>query len=486
LTDPTELRDDAPDRNAPERNAPDRRDEEETREAETTEPGFGVSVDLVREIEGYLDSARLDKVERAVTELHSADLADLLERLHPDDRNTVVGIIRPSLRIDAEVLTHLHEEVRDEVMSLLDAGEIAAALGELDSDDAFELIEGLDEDLRDEVLSFLPAADRLLVEEGLTYPEYSAGRLMQREFVAVPMFWTVGKTIDYLRANKDLPEDFYMIFTVDPRFHVAGGALLSRILRAKRSVKLSELMDDEIRTIPATTDQEEVAFLFRQYGLVSAPVVDDDGRLLGVVTVDDVVEVIDEEHEDDLLKLGGVQEADTYRAVLQTTRARFTWLIVNLVTAVVASGVIAIFEGTISQLVALAVLMPIVASMGGNAGTQTLTVTVRSLAMKELSGRNTRRLIVKELLVGTLNGAGFAVIGGAIAAAWFGDILLGAVIAMAMIITLIVAGLTGTLIPIALEKLKVDPAVASGIFLTTVTDVVGFFTFLGLAAIILL
>jgi magnesium transporter len=489
LTDPTELQDDAPPKGGggPRPLGPE--EEEAVRaepEAASTDNPYGVDDAMVKEIEGWLDEARLDKVERAVTALHSADVADVLEMLHPEDRVTVVGIIRPTLGIDAEVLTHLNEEVRDQILGLLDPEEIARALGELESDDALELIEGLDDDARVEILSHLPVADRMLVEEGLTFPEYSAGRLMQREVVAVPMFWTVGKTIDWLRAAKNLPDDFYQIFTVDPRHHIAGGASLSRIMRSKRSVRLADIMDAEIRTIPAAMDQEEVAYLFRQYGLVSAPVVDDDGRLLGVVTVDDVVEVIDEEHEDDLLKLGGVQEIDVYRAVLRTTRSRFTWLSVNLLTAVLASGVIAIFEGTIQQAVALAVLMPIVASMGGNAGTQTLTVTVRGIAMHELEGRAARKFVLKELAVGTLNGLGFALVGGAIAALWFGDILLGGVIGMAMVITLIVAGLTGALIPMALDKLKIDPAVASSIFLTTVTDVVGFFTFLGLAAVILL
>jgi len=493
LTDPTELDRDADLRPDDPQRPPPRpltaEEEEAVRgepDAATTENPYGVDDDTVREIEALLDEARLDRVEKAVTAMHSADLADLLEMLHPEDRTTVVGIIRPSLRIDAEVLLHLNEDVREQVMKLLSAEEIAQALAELDSDDALELIEGLDDDERVEILSHLPVADRLLVEEGLTFPEYSAGRLMQREFVAVPMFWTVGKTIDWLRAARELPDDFYQIFTVDPRFHVAGGASLSRIMRSKRSVRLADIMDGEIRTIPATMDQEEVAYLFRQYGLVSAPVVDDDGRLLGVITVDDVVEVIDEEHEDDLLKLGGVQEIDVYRAVLKTTRSRFTWLSVNLLTAVLASAVIAIFEGTIQQAVALAILMPIVASMGGNAGTQTLTVTVRGIAMHELEGRSARRFVLKELAVATLNGLGFAVIGGAIAAVWFSDWMLGGVIAMAMVITLIVAGLTGALIPMVLDKMKIDPAVASSIFLTTVTDVVGFFTFLGLAAIILL
>jgi len=450
------------------------------------EQGYGLPDELHREIEEALDAGDVGQVERLLGTLHLADLADLLERLHPDDRKTVVGIVRPTLRLDPDLLAYLSEDVRDELLTLLEPEELAAALAELDSDDAFAVIENLEGDRRREVLANLPALDRRWAEESLSFPEYSAGRLMAREFVAVPMFWTVGKTIDYLRVAENLPDEFYDIFVVDPRYRPTGDVRISKILRSKRSVRLADLVAEEIRTVPATMDQEEVAFLFRQYDLTSAPVVDDAGRLIGVITVDDIVDVINEEAEDDILKLGGVIEDDLYRDVIETSRARFAWLGVNLVTAVIASGVIAMFQSTIDQLVALAVLMPIVASMGGNAGTQSLTVVVRALATKELSDRNARRVMWKEMLVGCVNGLLFAAIAGAIAALWFGDMILGVVIGLAMIATLIVAGLSGALIPVVLEKVKVDPAVASGVFLTTVTDVVGFFTFLGLAAWILL
>ncbi len=449
---------------------------------------YGLSDELLAEVETALHDQRLEHVEALVGPLHSADVADLLEHLHPDDRRTVIGIIRPHLELDAEMLTYLDEEVRDEILALLDPSEIADALTELDSDDALGLIEGLDEDKREQVLDLLPLRARMLVEEGLTFPEYSAGRLMQREVVAVPMFWTVGKLVDYLRTAETVPEDFYLVYIVDPMHRPKGALLLSRMMRCKRSARLLDLIDpeDELRLIPATQDQEEVAFLFRQYGLVAAPVVDEAGRLIGNVTVDDVVNVIDEEAEDDLLKLGGVQTDDLYRAVLGTIRSRFSWLGVNLVTAVLASGVIAIFEGTIDQVVALAVLMPIVASMGGNAGTQTLTVAVRGIAMKQLTGRTARRVVWKESIVGLINGLLFALIVGVVASLWFGQWMLGVVIGLAMVITLLAAGLSGTVIPLALERMKVDPAVASAVFLTTVTDVIGFFAFLGLAAWILL
>ena len=455
-------------------------------EQASTENPYGLQDELQQQIEDALDDERLGDAERIVVQLHSADLADLLERLHPDDRRAIVGLIRPQLREDPEVLTYLNEDIRGDVLEQMAPAELAQALAELDSDDALDIIEELEEDERRSVLDSLPALDRRWAEEGLSFPEFSAGRLMQREFIAVPMFWTVGKTIDYLREAENLPDEFFDIFVVDPRYRPTGDVRISQILRSKRSVRLADLVDEEIRPVPAAMDQEEVAFIFRQYALTSAPVVDDAGRLIGVITVDDVVDVIDEEAEDDIYKLGGIQESDLYLDALNTSRSRITWLVVNLGTAILASAVIGLFEGAIDQLVALAVLMPIVASMGGNAGTQTLTVAVRALAMKELSGRNAARLVWKEILVGLFNGVLLALVTGLVAGVWFGEPMLGIVMAVAMVGTLIVAGLSGALIPLALERLKVDPAVASGVFLTTVTDVVGFFLFLGLAAAVLL
>jgi magnesium transporter len=328
---------------------------------------------------------------------------------------------------------------------------------------------------------------RAAVEEGLTFEEETAGRIMQREVVAIPQFWTVGKTLDYLRAlQSNLPEEFYDIFVVDPMYHVVGEVPLSAILRAARTDKLHELARDTIHTIAADTDQEDVAMRFRRDNLTSAPVVDDDGRLLGVVTVDDVVNVIDREAEEDVLKLAGLSRTDLYRAAFGTARSRFSWLFINLLTAILASAVISMFEASIDQIVALAVLMPIVASMGGNAGTQALTVAVRSLATNELSAVNAWRIIGKETLVGLLNGIAFAAITGVITWAWFADPLLGGVIAGAMIFNLIAAGLAGVGIPVLLNRIGIDPAVASTVFVTTITDVLGFFLFLGLAGIVLL
>ncbi|WP_225767023.1 magnesium transporter [Inquilinus sp. Marseille-Q2685] len=448
---------------------------------------YGLPPGFVQEIEEALDDHRLAEVEERLAPLHSADLAALLEALHPDDRRVVVGLIRVQLTTDAEALAWLNEDVRQEVLDLLGPQDVAAALQELDSDDALALIETLDEGGRDAVLANIPAEERRLLLEGLDFPEYSAGRLMQRELVAVPDYWTVGKTIDWLRTAEDLPDEFYSLFLVDAHGLPTGQLPLSRFLRGRRPAKLAELGLEDIHPIPAEMDQEEVALLFRRYGMVSAPVVDRNGKLLGVITLDDVVDVIDEEAEEDIFRLGGIgEQSDLYRDVAATTRSRFSWLFVNLLTAVLASSVIGLFEDTISKVVALAVLMPIVASMGGNAGTQTLTVAVRALAMRELTDSNAVRILWKEVLVGTINGLLFAAIAGGVVWLWFADPRLAVVIGAAMIINLLAAAFSGTVIPLALQRFGVDPAVSSGVFLTTVTDVVGFFAFLGLAALILL
>ncbi|WP_051341479.1 magnesium transporter [Azospirillum halopraeferens] len=454
------------------------------RAEEEDERPYGVDPEFVEEICELLRAGKRDAVRALLDDLHAADIADLLEQTGAEEREQLVGILRPGF--DAEVLSHLNTDLREEVVDLFEPGELAAAVAELDTDDAVDLIEDLDEDQQREILENLPADTRALVEENLTYEEYTAGRLMQRDLVAVPQFWTVGRTIDHLRASgDDLPEDFYSIFVVDPLHRVIGAVPLSRVLRHKRAVPISDLTTDDLHAIPATMDQEEVANLFRQYALVSAPVVDARGRLLGVITVDDVVHIIDEEAEDDFLKLGGVGEAGIYRTALDTARTRISWLGLNVVTAFVAAAVIGLFEATIAQIVALAVLMPIVASMGGNAGTQALTVAVRALATRELSESNAMRVVGKEMLVAILNGVVFAVLVGTVAGLWFAPEI-GAVIAAAMVINLFVAGLSGVLIPLGLNRLGVDPAVASSVFLTTLTDIVGFFAFLGLATIFLL
>ncbi|TQV77940.1 magnesium transporter [Denitrobaculum tricleocarpae] len=449
-----------------------------------TEESPGLSMELVFAVQDALAEERVTEIEDLVPGLHEADAADLLETLNRDERKLLVEILGSTF--DPEILPNLDVSVREEVIEWLGPTGLARAVTELDSDDAVEVFEDLDEEFQHRILSQLPQAHRMILEEGLSYPEDSAGRLMQREFVVIPSAWTVGETIDYMRAAKDLPDDFYDLYIVNPKHHPIGFLPLSRVMRTKRHVRLTEFMETDLKTIPLTMDQEDVAYLFRQYGLVSAPVVDDAGRLLGVITVDDVVHIIDEEAGDDIMKMGGVSEPDLYSAVLDTTKARFTWLVVNLLTAILASLVISLFDATIEQIVALAVLMPIVASMGGNAGTQTLTVAVRSLAMKDLTEANATRFIGKELLIGTINGVLFAVLAGGVTWLWFESLSLGIVIAAAMVINMVVAGLSGTLIPLGLEKVGVDPAIASSVFLTTVTDVIGFFAFLGLAAAFLL
>jgi magnesium transporter len=446
---------------------------------------FAVGTELVRAVETALDEERWAELQDLVSPLHVADLADLLEFLPSDDRQRLVAWLGADL--DPELLTELEEPVLADVVSQLSSQDLARAIVELDTDEALYLLENVPEARQAEVLDAVPAPDRLAVQEGLAYPEDSAGRLMQREFVAVPGYWTVGHVIDYCREAGDLPDEFYEIFIVDPRQRPIGSVPLNRVMRAKRPVMVRTIMEPENRVVPVAMDQEEVAYLFQQYRMASAPVVDEAGRMVGVVTFDDVAEVIQEEAEEDLMRLAGIAgETDIGQSVQRTARSRFTWLLVNLGTAVLASTVIGLFDASIEQMVALAVLMPIVASMGGNAGTQTLTVAVRALATRELTAANALRIVRKEVVVGGINGILFAVLIGAVAGTWFDDVGIGLVIAAAMVINLLVAGFAGILIPLALERLKIDPAVSAAVFLTTVTDVVGFFAFLGLAALFLL
>ncbi len=440
-----------------------------------------VMVGAIREATLTQDAASL---ETLLEPLHPADIADLLEQISPAERRDLLALWQTGL--DGEVLSELDEGLRDEVIDTLQPAELAEAVRDLESDDVVDLVEDLDGAQQEAVLDALGDADRVAVEQALSYPEESAGRLMQREVVRAPAHWDVGQTIDFLRAEEDLPEQFYHVILVDPRMKPVGYVTLGKLLGAPRAVKLTDITEDSFRIIPATQPEEEVAYAFNQYHLISAPVADEDGRLVGVITIDDAMVVLDEEHEEDILRLAGVGEGSLSDKVIDTTKRRFPWLAVNLVTAILASLVIAQFEDIIAQFVALAVLMPIVASMGGNAGTQSLTVAVRAIATKDLTGSNVWRVIRREVLVGLVNGAIFAVVMGIVGVIWFGSPMLGVVIAVAMIINLVMAGLAGTVIPVVLEKLGIDPALASGAFVTTVTDVVGFFAFLGLAAIVLL
>ena len=356
------------------------------------------------------------------------------------------------------------------------------ALQTLDSDDAVYILEDLEEEDQAEILAQLPFTERIRLRRSLDYPEDSAGRRMQTEFVAVPPYWSVGQTIDYLRDSEDLPHSFAQIFVIDPTFHLVGAIDLDRILRTPRPNKVEEIMHETRHAIPAEMDQEEAAQIFEQYDLLSAAVVDENERLVGILTIDDVVDVIQEEAEEDLKRLGGVGDEELSDTVIETTKSRFLWLLINLGTAVLASAVIGLFDATISEMVALAVLMPIVASMGGNAGTQTMTVAVRALATRDIDIYNASRIIRRELTVGFINGVVFAALIGLVSAVWFSSLSLGGVIAVAMVVNMVCAALAGILIPLLLNRFGADPAIASSVFVTTVTDIVGFFAFLGLAA----
>ena len=418
--------------------------------------------------------------------LHAADIADLLEQINSYDRARLVRLY--DHEFDGEILSELDDSVREEVMGVLQPQVLTRAVRDMDSDDVVDLVEDMEDDQQAAILDALEDTDRAAVENSLSYPEYSAGRLMQREFVMAPEFWTVGEAIDHLRntPEEELPDQFYHIVVVDPRLHPIGNVTLGKLMRSRRETKLVDLFEDTFQVIPATQDESDVAYAFNQYHLISAPVVDEEGRLIGVITIDDAMAVLDEEHEEDILRLAGVGEGSLSDRVFDTTKQRLPWLAVNLMTAILASIVIAQFEVALAQIVALAVLMPIVASMGGNAGTQSLTVAVRAIATKDLTGANVWRFIRREALVGLINGLLFAVVMGVVGAIWFGSPVLGYVMAAAMVVNLVVAGLAGTVIPVILEKVGVDPALASGTFVTTVTDVVGFFAFLGLAALVLL
>jgi magnesium transporter len=450
-------------------------------EVELRDEEGGVSPDFVHAVVEALEAGEAAKVRELTLSLHEADLADLIGLLRPEQRGELIAMLGPDF--NAAALPELDESVRDQVLEVMPTEQVAEALQQLDSDEAVYVIEDLDKEEQSDILAKLPPFERAQLERSLEYPEDSAGRIMQTDLIAVPPFWSVGQAIDYMRVADDLPDRFYEIFVVDPAYHLIGSVALNRLLRSKRPVTIDSITERDIHPIEADADQEEVAREFERYNLTSAPVVDQDRRLVGVITADDVVEVVQEEASEDILRMGGVAGESVSDSVLSTTRHRFTWLLANLVTAILASWVISLFEATIEQMVALAVLMPIVASMGGNAGTQTMTVAVRALAMQDLGPVNAVRVIVRECAVGMLNGLLFALIMAAIAYFWFGSDQLGLVIGVAMIVNLIAAALAGILIPLALDALGLDPAIASGVFVTTVTDVVGFFAFLGLAAL---
>ena len=438
----------------------------------------------VEEISNYLENYQNSKIDNFLNNTHNADIADVIQNLDPVLRLSLINII--GNKFDPEILTYLNDSLREEIVETLDIKQLANNAKELDIDDAVDLVEDLEKEDQDTFLENLEEKERTLIEEGLNYPEDSAGRLMQRQFVALDQFWNVGQAIDFLRNNKkNLPEDFYDIYLINPNKQVFGVVPLGRLMGSKRDVSLNKIINKELRLIEVNMDQEEVAYLFSKYGLVSAPVIDNN-KIIGSITVDDVVEVIEEEREEDILKLGGVGHTDIYNSVIDTTKSRLSWLIVNLMTAIVASIVIGLFEAAIEKVVALAILMPIVASMGANAGTQTLTVAVRALAVKELTPSNALKIITKETFIGGINGIIFAIIISLLSIYWFQDFMLGLIIGSAMVLNLIIAGFAGTIIPLALDKMKIDPALASAVILSTITDVFGFLSFLGLATLFLI
>ena len=423
------------------------------------------------------DTTFLDKT---LKELHPADSADLIENLIPENRVKLIEL--EGFNIDPEIFIELNESIRSDIFILLSIESIVNILKRLESDNALQILEKLDNNKKTQVLDKLPPKDRFLLEEGLSYPKDSAARIMQREFAAIPSDWLVGQTIDYLRENKDLPEEFLEIFVVDNNFKPIGTVSSSKVLRTSRETKMNTIMREMPVLISVNMDKEEVGHVFENYNLFSAGVVNKDNKLVGMITGDDVFTVLKEEAEEDVLRLAGVGDEEITDTVLKKTKRRFTWLLLNLFTALIATWVISIFGATIEQMVALAFLMPIVASMGGNAGMQTLAVTIRAIASKEISSSNINSIITKEFIIGVLNGIIFAFITGAIVHLWFKDMNLTILISVAMILNMMVAGLFGILVPITLKKFNIDPAIASSVFVTTITDVIGFLSFLGLGA----
>ena len=419
-------------------------------------------------------------LKKTLKELHPADSADIIENLIPENRSKLIEL--EDFSLDPEIFTELNESIQTEIFISLSIDSIVNILKRLESDNALKILENLDEKKKNIVLIKLPPKDRFLLQEGLSFPEDSAARIMQREFTAIPSNWSVGQTIDYLRENKDLPEEFLEIFIVDNNFKPIGTVPASKVLRSSRESKMNLVMSETQVLIPVTMDKEEVGHIFENYNLVSAGVVDKDNKLVGMITGDDVFTVLKEEAEEDVLRLAGVGNEEITDSVFKKTKRRFNWLLLNLFTALIATWVISKFGASIEQMVALAFLMPIVASMGGNAGMQTLAVTIRAIATKELSSSNLTNVVTKEFVIGILNGIIFAIITASIVYLWFKEINLSLLIGVSMVVNMIVAGLFGILVPVSLKKFNIDPAIASSVFVTTITDVIGFLTFLGLGS----
>ena len=445
---------------------------------------YVLSTEIVAAIINSVEEGNKEQLIRLIEPLHEADIADLLEQIDPVERKNLITLWGKDFDID--VLSELEEKILDEVVNLLPPEQLAMSVGELESDDIVDIVEDLGDKQQSVLLDALDRSDLADVQMSLQFPDESAGRIMQRRCVTSPEHWNVGQAIDALRKHDNLPDEFYHIILVNPKFVPVGQVSLGKLMASRREIPLKLLTDEDFRTIPVYLDQQDVAYAFNQYHLISAPVINENSRLVGVITIDDAMTVLDEEAEEDILRLAGVGDESLTDRVSGITWQRFPWLIVNLFTAILASIVISQFSDTIETLVALAVLMPIVASMGGNAGTQSLTVAVRALATKDLTHSNVWRVIRRESMVGLLNGIIFAVIVGSIGIIWFGTPILGAILAGAMIINMLAAGLSGILVPVCLEKMRIDPAIASSVFVTTVTDIVGFFAFLGIATAVLL
>jgi len=419
-------------------------------------------------------------INNSFKEMHPADAADIIEHLTENDRENLIKL--SSFKIDPEVFIELNESIQSQIVKYLPSNSIVDIIKNLESDDAIKILENLDEKNKETLLNSLPPKDRFALKESLSYPEDSAARLMQREFTAIPNNWSVGQTIDYLRENKDLPDEFLEIFIVDSEFKPIGTVPASKVLRSSREAKMQSIMLESQLSIPVDMDQEEVGHIFENYNLNSACVVDKSNKLVGMITSDDMLTVLKEEAEEDTLRLAGVGDEEITDGVFTKTKRRFNWLLLNLFTAFLATWVISIFGATIEQMVALAFLMPIVASMGGNAGMQTLAVTVRAIATNDLSENNFIKTVIKEFAIGVLNGIIFAIISALIVQLWFKDIYLSLIISISMVLNMIVAGLFGILVPVSLKRFNVDPAIASSVFVTTITDVIGFLSFLGIGA----
>jgi len=441
---------------------------------------FEFNKEFIKVVTQKISNSDAEFITNSFKEMHPADAADIIEHLNQNDRESLIKL--NNFKIDPEVFVELNESIQSEIINYLSSESIVTILKNLESDDAIKILENVEEKDKNIILSSLPPKDRFALLESLSYPEDTAARIMQREFTAIPSNWSVGQTIDYLRENKELPEEFLEIFIVDEEFKPIGTIPSSKVLRTARDTKMLSLMSESQLLIPVDMDKEEVGNLFENYNLSSAAVVDKNNKLVGMITYDDVLTVLKEEAEEDVLRLAGVGDEEITDGVLTKTKRRFNWLLLNLFTAFLATYCISLFGATIEQMVVLAFLMPIVASMGGNAGMQTLAVTVRSLATKDLTKNNFATNVIKEFNIGILNGVLFAIISSIIVQIWFKDQILSIIISISMILTMIIAGLFGILVPVTLKKFNIDPAISSSVFVTTITDVIGFVSFLGVGA----